>query len=80
MNSLVLILALLPGDSQADSPVVVEQPSMELLEYIGSLEQNEAGELLDPMDALPEEHTRMYSTTLPDDLPPPRVAPYHETP
>lgn len=51
MIMLALLLILLPGEAAMPQPEVPENtPSLDLLEYIGSMERTNEGELLDPLD------------------------------
>jgi hypothetical protein len=51
MSVLALLLILLPSGITEKEAVAEESvPSMDLLEYIGGMEQTSEGELLDPMD------------------------------
>lgn len=50
MIVLTLLVVLLPAGTAMPEPEVQESiPSLDLLEYIGSMEQTNEGELLDPM-------------------------------
>jgi hypothetical protein len=81
MNPLLLILVLLPGESDltptTESP---QPPSIKLLEYIGGLEQDEAGMLLYPLDRLSAEKHQWQPALPPVKQPSSQAIPYHEAP
>jgi len=49
--TMTFLLATSPGETLAPAE---EPPSMELLEYVGNLQQTEDGQLIDPMDMVQE--------------------------
>ncbi len=49
INAMMLLLLSLPGEEQP-GPQGGDVPSLELLEYIGGMEEDSSGELLDPLD------------------------------
>ena len=53
--SIAMVLALLAQPMMAAPEPESFPPSLELLEYIGALEEDENGYLLDPLDTLPDE-------------------------
>jgi len=47
--AMMLLLLSLPGEEQP-GPQAGDAPSLELLEYIGGMEEDSSGKLLDPLD------------------------------
>lgn len=81
MSFFLLILALLPGDSQPEPTGEADElPSLELLEYIGAQEQDATGTLLNPFEELPLENSLHQLPSLPVKHSPSRANPHHETP
>ncbi|BAO45176.1 hypothetical protein [Thiolapillus brandeum] len=61
-----LTLALPPGESEDTTPAG-NSPSLELLEYIGGMPEDENGRLIDPMDLPAAESAHPgYSSAIPD--------------
>ncbi|WP_457666416.1 hypothetical protein [Thiolapillus sp.] len=55
-------------------------PSLELLEYIGAMEQTEDGELVDPLDGIPARDHPELGDGPDGDNPPAAKEQMHETP
>jgi len=51
--TLMLLALTLPAPGAEDADETENHPSLELLEYIGAMEEDENGSLIDPLD-LPE--------------------------
>lgn len=67
MRQLALLPLLLPSMASLATEPEETAPPMALLEYIGNLEQDESGRLLDPMDTVPDTEP---STSQPPSLTP----------
>ncbi len=72
---LLSVEILPPATAQASG-----YPSLELLEYIGAMEETEDGELVDPLDAVPARNNPEQGASSDGDKPSATKEGAHETP